>query len=241
MPRQVSHRFRAQRNSGQSGTQGLRPLGARSNQQTSLVFAKAYISDMDRPSRRRGPYSKTDRRRQDIIRAAMEVFAERGYQAASVRQIAVRVGMSETGVLHHFGGKTELLAAVLDAREHQDFDRLQDGEGAIPVRRLPDLMRRNSLHRSVIQLFTHLAGASTTPDDPAHRFFADRYARLRGSLAEQIRRSQDAGEIRRDLDAAAAAQLLLAVMDGLQVQWLYDENVDMVGPLDTLITSWLET
>ncbi len=42
-----------------------------------------------------------------------------------------------------------------------------------------------------------------------------------------MRESQTDGDIRPELDADVVAQILLAVMDGLQVQWLYDQNVDM--------------
>ena len=190
------------------------------------------------PVRPRGAYAKTGHRRQEILRAAAEVFAERGYEASSMRQIAARVGMSETGLTHHFGGKTELLAAVLEAQAQQDQGRWGGG-GVIPPEHLVELVAHNGRRPNMVRLFTKLAAEATSPGNHAHDYFAERYARLREKTAEQVRRSQDDGGIRADLDAEVVAQVLLAVMDGLQVQWLYEQDVDMASAMDVLLRSWL--
>ena len=62
---------------------------------------------------KRGAYAKTAERRRTILATALEVFAESGFRGASVREIASRVGMTDTGVLHHFGGKGKLLLEVV--------------------------------------------------------------------------------------------------------------------------------
>src|SRR5580700_2520855 len=48
-----------------------------------------------------------------ILRAALEEFGGRGYQATSVQAIAVRVGVSKAAVLYHFASKEEILAALV--------------------------------------------------------------------------------------------------------------------------------
>jgi AcrR family transcriptional regulator len=191
------------------------------------------------PARRRGPYAKTAGRRQEILRTAIEVFADNGYEASSFREIAARVGMSETGLAHHFGGKAALLAAVLEAREDEDGARWRQGDGAIPPDRLRDLVAQNAQRRGIVQLFARLSTEGTSKASPAHEFFTERYERLRRASAEHIRRLQGEGTIRADLDADLVAQVLLAVMDGLQIQWLYDDRADMVAALDLLVGTWL--
>ena len=64
-----------------------------------------------------GEYAKSRARRQEIIDAAVEVFATVGYHKGSLRDVADRVGMSQAGLLHHFPSKEHLLQAVLTWRD----------------------------------------------------------------------------------------------------------------------------
>ena len=56
-------------------------------------------------------------RREMILDAASALFAERGYDGASLRDISRRVGISHPGMLHHFSSKDVLLGAVIDRME----------------------------------------------------------------------------------------------------------------------------
>src|SRR5579859_5911224 len=53
-------------------------------------------------------------RRETILRAAAEVFAEAGYSAAKVSDVAARVGVSEPVVFQNFGSKAALFSAVVE-------------------------------------------------------------------------------------------------------------------------------
>ncbi len=193
---------------------------------------------MKRPAGSRGEYAKTAQRRQDILRTAVEVFTERGYEASSFREIAARVGMSETGVAFHFGGKAALLAAVLEIRGEQDAARWGGG-GVIAPDRLTELVAHNAGQPGMVQLFTKLAAEGTSKNSRAHPFFTDRYDKIRRGTADHVRASQRDGRTRADLDPDLVAQVLIAVMDGLQVQWLYDESLDMAAAMDLLLSTWL--
>ncbi|HKT05263.1 MAG TPA: TetR/AcrR family transcriptional regulator [Rugosimonospora sp.] len=182
---------------------------------------------------RRGPYAKTAKRRQEILRTAIEVFAEYGYHGSSLREIAARVGLSETGLTHHFGGKAALLAAVIAERDAEDSLRWST------IASLRDLAAKNAERPGIVALFTLLSAEGTAPAHPAHEFFTGRYATVRQSLAARIRAAQEEGGIRADVDPSVVAQLLVAVMDGLQVQWLYDRAVDMPAALDALLHTLL--
>ncbi|MEO6412991.1 MAG: helix-turn-helix domain-containing protein, partial [Pedococcus sp.] len=50
--------------------------------------------------------------RERIVAAAAELFAERGFHATPMTGIAEASGLSQTGLLHHFASKEDLLAAV---------------------------------------------------------------------------------------------------------------------------------
>ena len=71
-------------------------------------------------SGRRAPYANGERKRAELVDAAFAVFAEKGFQRLSIRQIAEEIGTSHTALLHHFGSKDALLEAVLVRREEQE-------------------------------------------------------------------------------------------------------------------------
>lgn len=59
--------------------------------------------------------SKSDTR-QRIIEAALGVFSDKGYEAASTREIAVGAGVSEITLFRHFGNKENLFREALESR-----------------------------------------------------------------------------------------------------------------------------
>ena len=61
---------------------------------------------------RRGTFTE-DARRTQIVDCAIEVIAELGYGAASIRKIADHVGVAMSVVLYHFGNKDVLVAALV--------------------------------------------------------------------------------------------------------------------------------
>ncbi|MEU0502259.1 TetR family transcriptional regulator [Nocardia sp. NPDC005998] len=55
-----------------------------------------------------------DDSRARILVSALDLFAERGYHAVSVREIAERVGLTKTAVLYHFPSKRDIVAALVE-------------------------------------------------------------------------------------------------------------------------------
>jgi AcrR family transcriptional regulator len=70
------------------------------------------------PKRKR---MKADERRQEIIRAAMEVFARNGFGGSTTREIAENAGISEAMIYSHFRNKEDLYTAIID-------EKLQESE-----------------------------------------------------------------------------------------------------------------
>jgi AcrR family transcriptional regulator len=66
------------------------------------------------PQRRRGRRTGGEDTRAALLAAAREVFAEQGYQGATVRGIAARAGVDAAMVNHWFGGKQGLFGAILE-------------------------------------------------------------------------------------------------------------------------------
>ncbi|KGE03096.1 TetR/AcrR family transcriptional regulator [Pseudohaliea rubra] len=58
--------------------------------------------------------TRLERREQEILRAATELFASNGFHTTSTRRIAEAAGVSEGTVFHYFGSKHDLMLAILD-------------------------------------------------------------------------------------------------------------------------------
>ncbi|WP_439591994.1 TetR/AcrR family transcriptional regulator [Microbacterium sp.] len=175
------------------------------------------------------PQARTLARREEVLRAAMSVFGQRGYNKGALVEVAERAGMTHAGVLHHFGSKEALLVAVLKYRDGEEAagvpGRAQT-EGPAFLGHLLDTVTENTDRPGVVQTYTVLSAESATDGHPAQEYFRGRFAGLRdkiaGVLAEVTGREPDDEDVRDDASA------LIAVMDGLQVQWLLDPDaVDM--------------
>lgn len=184
--------------------------------------------------RRRGPYRKTRQVRERILDAGLEVFAQSGYRKGSLREIAALVDMSEAGLLHHFPSKSALLAALLDHRDDRarSFVDIDAADGLVTLAGLVELARFNATQPGVVELYCVLSAEATAPDHPAHDFFVRRYQETRERLTRAFERVRAAGHLREGVDPERAAIRLIAIWDGLQVQWLLDrDSLDVADEL----------
>lgn len=180
---------------------------------------------------RRG-YAKGRAKRVEILDQAMAMFGEVGYRGASLRVIATRCGISHPGLLHHFPTKGSLLLAVLEHRDEVDGEWFSVGEpkGVDCLRRLVDLAVLNAERRGIVELFSVLAAEATSAEHPAHAYFVERYRNLVLTTAVSYGEARDEGALREGIDPGEAAQQLIALMDGLQTQWLLSGcATDMAG------------
>lgn len=170
------------------------------------------------------PRAATRARREEIVRAAARTFAAKGYRNGSLADVAEQVGITHAGVLHHFGSKEQLLVAVLQQR---DDDGVRDLEGQhIPgglelFRHLVRTVRSNEARPGIVQGYTVLVGEAVTTGHPARDWVTQRFAVLREQVADAV---QQVGPHVPRPAAVRAADAVIAVMDGLQVQWLLDAD-----------------
>jgi AcrR family transcriptional regulator len=193
--------------------------------------------------RPRGSYAKSETTRAAILEAALTVFAKGGYRSGSIREVAEAVGMSEAGLLHHFPNKPSLLAAVIDLRDTHSLDLvpLEADDPLETLRGLVTLARYNASVPGVVELYCTLSAEATSPDHPAHEYFIGRYAYTITNLSRAFERCGERGLLRAGVDPASAAKSTVALMDGLQVQWLLDrESIDMGAELDRYLRSLVD-
>jgi AcrR family transcriptional regulator len=177
--------------------------------------------------------------RDQLVRAAMETFAARGYRGASLDTIAAEVGVTRQGLLHYFPSKTKLLLAVLQLRDEEDAVALNEfaaREGTSVRQILGELLRHNATRPGLGRLFTVLSAESIEPGHPAHEYFVERYRRVRELFIDWIRAEQASGRITSAPAPESLAVSLIALLDGLQLQALLDpESVNPEQALDDLL------
>ena len=195
----------------------------------------------------RGPYRTGIRRRQQILDTAVEVFGQYGYAGGSLRKIADAVGITTPALIRHFGSKEGLFAAVL---EHSDRSNpaatRTDAAGLEHLRLFADAPATNVHHRGLVELLLTVATEASDPDHPARPFMVTRYTRLVRTLGEALREAGELGQIRTmtDTEREAEARGLAALMDGLELQWLLDPDIDLVGVyrhhFEHLVARWTQ-
>lgn len=155
----------------------------------------------------RGKHGKQSRQRA-LVDAATQVFAEKGYDCATTREVAERSGCSEGLIHRYFGGKRGLLVAIVGSRAD---DLAGELSGQMPP--------RGTLAEDVEQLllspldvfwelrdFLRVCVSQSVIDADLGRTIGDRLngARVR-FITERLRMHQAAGRIRPDVDVAAIA------------------------------------
>lgn len=176
---------------------------------------------------------------QKIVAAAVQVFADRGYDGTSFAHIAAAAGVSEDDVAQAFPDTATLLVAALMGRDDREGDQVDifDSPGGLSLLAGLKLLVRGNSHNPVRCAFhTRIAAEAVRADHPARPWAVQRYQWMRSLFAGALRRDIDAGLIRADVDVAALAAHIIAMMDGLQQQWLLDpDEADMAAMFDSFI------
>lgn len=190
---------------------------------------------------KRGTYAKTAARREEILTTALTIIAENGYSKATLKEVAEAVGLSQMGVLHHFGSKEELFVAVLQRRDSRSLNNKSFEDVGTPAA-ISEFMKDRELHvddafrqvtlentqtPGLIQLFTRLLAEATEADHSAHDYFQQRIETLRTFIVGAVHEDQECGHIAKDIDAEKVAISFIALMDGLQTLWLYNPDIKM--------------
>lgn len=187
----------------------------------------------------RGPYAKTVAVRERILEAARAIFAETGYRATTMKAVAERSAISQRGLAHHFPSKEDLLAAVLAENDSTVAKKIPEGSGAPALRRMVDVAAADAKEPGLIELYAILSAEAVAADHPAHAYYGRRYETFRTYVQEQFDTARDAGLLTSDLDSATLAVQFTGLLDGLQVQWLYDRDIDLSDALHRFLDQHL--
>ncbi|MCP1413960.1 hypothetical protein [Paenarthrobacter sp. A20] len=96
---------------------------------------------------------------------------------------------------------------------------------------VPAVMRHNAGIRGVIHLDATLRAEAISPDHPAHGFLLRRNTDFVDSVRSELERELAAGRLREGFAPSVLARQITALVDGIQLAWLYDESVGMAEHL----------
>jgi AcrR family transcriptional regulator len=168
-------------------------------------------------------------RRQRILDEAIRAIGQSGYQGFTVQELAQRCGLTNGGLLYHFGSKEQLLVAVLEERDRREAQnipatvelvshgvRRQDLPLAAVLEGMRLIMAGVAQHPELTRLYAVLQAESLDETHPAHDYFLRRQAmaldELTRSFAPHVARPRD------------TARQIHALMDGLSLQWLREKQ-----------------
>lgn len=171
-----------------------------------------------------------------------------GYESGKV-DLGDRVGASPATLIQYFGSKEGLLMAVLE-----DWT-VQTARWAIPTdppgleyfRAIPALMDYHVDHRGTLELFLTMSAEATNPSHPAREFIQRRYADIVRNWSGKLREAVANGEVAAMTDdqIEAEVRILVAVLDGVELQWLLGADINLPAlvttHLDQAITRWKST
>ena len=173
-----------------------------------------------------------DKRREQMLRAAVEVMVERGYSESRIADVAERAGTSPALVIYYFKTKDQLLTEAIRFAEDLWYEDGTERMAEIPTAagRLEEIVAMSCLPEedetpdSWVLWLDLWAQALRHPEvGSVRQKFDERWRQLIYSLVVQ---GQEAGEFG-PVDPADFALLLSALMDGLAIQIaLSDPSVD---------------
>ena len=166
--------------------------------------------------------SRAKTRKDRIMDAALRIFAEKGFQNATITEISKEAGVSEATIYEYFGTKEDLLFAIPGKISNQTYDEsskilpyIKDVEGRMRAMLLSyfNLYQSNPHYSALVLL--QLMSNKRFRQTPAH-------AAIRRSahrLLECIREGIADGTFRKDTDAYLIRSMLMGTMEHLFIHW----------------------
>ncbi len=164
---------------------------------------------------------EAQRTREALIDAAMALFVEQGLTGPSLDAICARAGYTRGAFYVHFQSRDDLIAAVVEKTMGGFIDAIiATGEAGADVGTIVRTFAaavRTGAFPFAGHVRSHQVMEACMRSPMLHAKYLELLARARDRLTVTIRRSQEAGTIRSDVDASGVAQLLLALVLGVEI------------------------
>jgi len=184
-----------------------------------------------KPARRgRGrPVGDREGRRAELLHAAMQVIAEEGFAAASLRRVAQKAGCTTGAVSYYFANKEAMMAALVESR-FDVFDKLLEfqADDLAGVRESFERWFEVTTTEDAVWMAGLQLLAYARHEPALAAAYQRRYAHYRKVFARILASGQQDGWVRRDIPADILADQLSAMGDGWMM--LYPIEPDRFVP-----------
>jgi TetR/AcrR family fatty acid metabolism transcriptional regulator len=180
-----------------------------------------------------------------ILKAAIRLFARRGFHETSMSEIAREARVSKALIFWHFKTKEELFLAVLDRLLQPYFIDFAEEVGALDeraqLRKLVEsyllFVRDNA--PSVRFFLGQLLHGEKVPEELASQVMK-LYDGFRELMTDIVRRAQEKNVCPRDIAPKAAAAFMVSALNGSLIAFLFSGSADVeVDRAVTMIEDWL--
>jgi TetR/AcrR family transcriptional regulator, transcriptional repressor of bet genes len=168
-----------------------------------------------------------EQRREELAAAVWRLASREGLEAITVRRVAEEAGWSTGALVHYFSDKEELVlfafrtvADRVGRRVARTEERTSDPLELARAMLVEGLPIDGERREEVRLWFAFLGLALTRP--PLARAQRVTYRAWRDRVAGHLARAQDEGRLRADFDCATEAAALVALVDGLAVQAIFE-------------------
>ena len=183
--------------------------------------------DDSSPPARRGP-GRPGYDQETVLRRAIDLFNEQGYDATSIGDLAKDLGLTKSAIYHHVSSKESLLAAALDEALDQLTSAIESATTADDTTASERL--RTAIHQSVEILVAHLPAVTlllrVRGNSEVETTALKRRRALDEQLATLVRAAADEGTVRSDIEPELISRLLFGMVNSL-VEWYRPD-----GPVD---------
>jgi len=170
--------------------------------------------------------SKPSDSRTKILEAATRLFGRKGYHASTIANITDAAGISRGALYWHFSSKSEVLAAVVERLQREYLDRfieetLQAGPTtADRLWRVFKFTARFAVEHTDLVHCLRTLSLELSPSENEHvKAFFRIVDRQRDFMVSILSEGQKEGLVRADIDATMLAAIILAIHDGILLQW----------------------
>lgn len=175
---------------------------------------------------------KYQQQRQDAIRAAASVFAEKGFHGATTADIAARLGIKQGSLYYYFDSKEEALEEVclFGLRDYaQHMDRIAVSNQGLEARLLAVITNHLSSYRDNNEaLKVHNDERLYLPTMRRARL-KEMGSRYRAQLETMFEEAIASGAMRNSVDAHFAAQSVIGICNSLGELIVRDRQLDIFG------------
>ena len=172
--------------------------------------------------------------RERIIDVAVRFIARHGARGTSLADIAAEAGVSQAGLLYHFGSKEALLNAVLD--RHLAFtEEWLWSDGPDPGLKILHLITKHMASwpsrphddkvYSILGMNTVVLAENVSEDTDLHPRLVEGYRTPIDRVTAALRSAQKRGEMRKDVDPRLKAMEIIAFCYGMEAAWLVNPTI----------------